>query len=554
MVTVPSGLMLHPDKKTASKPFHVLLLAGGSRGSSQEGDGEDYNNYLIRRNKFRKKANTSSNHKAEIADRGGEGVKDGMMPSLRSLSSQLEFAIAACCEGMPPDADDETNTASMNILRSGKEAHFLKLLLMYCPKHAVGHRALAVAVLQQTVDWETYTASNSKTKTAVKTELDADGTAGNEQHGLKIAGAASRDVRGKSHIQAKRTMVFLSAGGMKLMSRWLVESYTVVPAPSTSSNQRRPGEKLSAQLVASPTGCLLLPLLHLLKCIPFDKNIVVASQIHKSIKRLKKALDMLVKGLHPDILEKVVHPIAGGLSVSKVIAAVEGVMKCWGEAAVDATSSVITSSKVDPFHQLQNKIESRLDILAKFHNQEGDAPEWLPKSILGMWRAVPTSHIAKRNHPFDMPPVSSASSYKIASDVDCKNGKQGKFLESLREKMMRNKQSKQEPSSWKRKRVALAIEKSGKNAKQKVEFLSKGVSWADQKSCTNISPGPLREYKYFVKDEFILQEIIPSGGIEEEETYHMNDSNLVIDGKEFQESVASEGMKEEDDSDMEDLF
>ncbi|KAL7532972.1 hypothetical protein ACHAWF_004302 [Thalassiosira exigua] len=336
-----------------SKPFHVLLLPGGSKSSLRGGDGtshddrgdEDVDDYLSRRNKFRK--NDASRNRVGISQ-----VDSSADQSLRILASKLEIAIAACCERrdnadgpslsssnhprhrsglhrplFPSNyvAPESTLSSSMPspdrkryenehanysvILQSGKEGHLLKLLVMYCPKHAVGHRALAIAVLQRTVDWE-------------------------------------------SSVQISMICVYFQfSGGMKLLAQWLVDSYTVVRAPANQMGQDN--KHSHPQRVASPTGCLLLPLLYLLKDIPFDKKLVVASQINKSIKRLKKALGTLVKGLDPDTLDKEVHPISGGLSVGKVISAVDEVMSSWTKASAEADMVTNSGVNFDPFHKLR---------------------------------------------------------------------------------------------------------------------------------------------------------------------------------------------------------
>jgi len=184
---------------------------------------------------------------------------------------------------------------------------------------------------------------------------------------------------------------------MKLVALWLVDSFTVVPA---SSHNRKPGRQYFPH-VSSPTGSLLLPLLHFLKFIPFDKNLVVTSQIHKSIRRLKKALNALVEGLDPNSLEQEVHPIAGGLSVGKVIAAVDTVMTLWSKSAAEKV--ILNGSSVDSsFPQLQTKIQRRFGDLSKFQ-KEGPRPPWLPK--IGVWGAA-------------APPWKSNSSHTTVSESD----------------------------------------------------------------------------------------------------------------------------------------
>ncbi len=143
-----------------------------------------------------------------------------------------------------------------------------------------------------------------------------------------------------------------------------MDSYSVV------SNSSSDHKKLH---VASPTGCLLLPLLGLLEAIPFDKKLIVASNINKSIKRLKKALSIVAEGLDPTSLEEATHPIAGGLSVGKVIASTEAVMAAWTTA-----SSVYSKNDIpfqfNAFDQLRKKIRSRYDTLVAFRQEQGSLP------------------------------------------------------------------------------------------------------------------------------------------------------------------------------------
>ena len=166
-------------------PFHVLLLAGGDTARKKQSnnniDDDDKGNvdddYITCRNKFQKEKATSSYH-TSMPDRSGVNY---------TISHNLEIAMAVCCERIPRKTDGtqdepshqtssssihrpifpanytapapaekdnckegrrktkqgiktESSTTSKNvyILRSGQEWHSLKLLVMYCPKNAVG--------------------------------------------------------------------------------------------------------------------------------------------------------------------------------------------------------------------------------------------------------------------------------------------------------------------------------------------------------------------------------------------------------------------------------
>jgi len=147
-------------------PFHhVLLLAGGSKsGQTSLFTENDSSDYLFSRNKFRERAP----HYQQV-------VKTcDVVSQTHKAPKELELSMAICCEFiktsggtvtifpanyLTPEqfhhdsvANNKSNMSS--ILRLGREGHFAKLLLMYCPKKAVGQRALALAVLQRTVDWE----------------------------------------------------------------------------------------------------------------------------------------------------------------------------------------------------------------------------------------------------------------------------------------------------------------------------------------------------------------------------------------------------------------
>lgn len=559
----------------SSKPFHVLLLAGGKRSRPEGDDARDgrgvgvdggFDDYLRRRGDFRRKAasrrgrGTSGTAVVRGGDGssgadgdgdGGKGAKGGGPTSLRNLASPLEIALSACCErgdaprgdgGVDDDVPAPKNgatTSAAGVLRSGREGHFLKLLLMYCPKHAVGHRALALAILQRTVDWEI---SNndaghcSKVKMESTSKLGAGENAGDERR-------ARTRWTSLNDIHAERIASFLTAGGMKLLSRWLIDSVTGVPTLSTNPKRK----DIAAQNTPSLTGCLLLSLLHLLKCMPFDKDIVVESQIHKSIKRLKKALDKLVEGLDPNTLEKEVHPIAGGLSVGKVVEAVDDIMASWGEAAaVKSPPCYDTPPKANPHQRLQAEILLRFNDLAKFQSMGGEPPAWLPKSILGMWRAsnshagkpknpvhilkansMPaatagnpsTSHLGKPRNPIKPLPAGSAQAAH-PRDPNCAIGTHVKLLQPL-VKMGQDKRTGEGPFSGKRKGSAIMsvdTPRSGKMPKQeKANASSKSVSWAL----------PLKEERHFIKEEMVATETASSEEAEEEPiSYDEHDSDL----------------------------
>lgn len=419
-------------------PFHVLLLSGGN--TSRDPQHEEFkrrDDYLAHRFDFLKKKATkyakdgkkdNTEYSVLLPD---AKTRDNIDDNLQSVATPLEIAMIKCCERVTPEEEQATKPIhrsrlhrkicpsnyeeetpdpeessssflssqahtdtpgytscedaqqSKGVLLLGKEGHFTAMLSLYCTSHAIGHRALAIAILQRTVEREADVSKQNKDIDAVKSDPDLDMNANTDTNTNELKETtATMEVTNATHksthdekrqCQPRRINNFLEVGGMKLLARWLVDSFTVVRLPKGHE--------------ASPTGCLLLPLLHLLKAIPFNKDAVMASQIHKCIKRLKKALDTLVSGLDPSQLKRQKHPISGGLSVGEVISALDETMRVWKEsaaaiAAVDGrTADVTEESQHNPYQAMQQQLELRFDVLAKYQSEGGPPPDWLPSSV-----------------------------------------------------------------------------------------------------------------------------------------------------------------------------
>jgi hypothetical protein len=479
---------------------------------------------------------------------------------LRCIATPLELALVGCCERLPPesceftpvkplhrsrlhrpicpsnyDADSEErdngdkadipdvtveeNTSSQQptlhkcgILLREKECHFLSLLCMHCTANALGHRALALAILQRTVDWE---ASTSKSTDEVP-----------------------------PHVIGH----FLEAGGMKLLARWLVDSFTVAP---TSKGR-----------VASPTGSLLLPIIQLLRSIPFNKDIVVASHIHKIIKRLRKAIDALVEGLDPSQL-KHKHPITGGLSVGIVLAALNELMSDWKQAAAaqmqpGSEKRPDVKSQPSPFDALQKELELRFKNLTTLQNEGGEPPEWLPKSI--------SSIISGKSHLLAMHANSFKSTVSSHSEgstaLETPPTQQSDICSARATNTNWYEPTKKEPSAertrtWERlvsKKRKGHVTIGGKSPTQ-IQKLnserSRRVSWADRPLIRSALQAPLAEVRVFVKD--VLDE---SDAIHRHNNAH--DNNQIEPSpnvKAKEESVDDRELEDLcDDPDLADMF
>ncbi len=223
------------------KPVHSLFLEGGNAPHQQisnaRNDDESAEDYLGRRHEFREKvASQRGTERAEAAD-----VTDVII-NLRKVSSKLEIAISACCERVAR-ADDSSPThrsrlipvfpanyvvpatpnslkdkpnknptqkaTNLGILRSGQSMHFVKLLVMNCPRHEVGHRALAVAILQRTVEWEISSIDHPQLKSS---PFDSINAADDDLCIQSTLGLLNTDLKESFNVHAKRTKSFLAAG------------------------------------------------------------------------------------------------------------------------------------------------------------------------------------------------------------------------------------------------------------------------------------------------------------------------------------------------------
>lgn len=531
-------------------PFHVLFLPGGNTSRDSQSIKREASSlttrddYVSRRYGFWKKK--ASNHKLgknsseypvneEVLDDGGDDLA-----VLRRMATPLELSLVGCCHQLSPDeckstahkqlhrsrlhrpicpsnydadTDDEDTKEdpssvkaeeeeqeqqpalhNSGILLKGKECHFLSLLCMHCTTNALGHRALALAILQRTVDWE-----------------------------------AESSVR--STPQSHVIQPFLEAGGMKLLARWLVDSFT---APKG---------------LTPPTGSLLLPILQLLKSIPFNKEVVVASHVHKTIKRLKKAIDTLVDGLDPSMLKQN-HPITGGLPVGTVLAALDDLMSVWKQAAaaeMKLDTKPYVKPQPSPFDALQNELQSRFGSLVSLQNEGGQPPEWLPTSISSIISGK-SNLLAMHANSFKHIASVDSSAASISAETQRGNtvssANQNNWYEPVKKEPSVETRTWEKLISRKRKEhVSLGRKSPAQFQRLNSNEPTKKIRWADRPLIRSAIPAPLAEVRVFEKDVYDdVEEEMP------QEDDAVNDSN--------QNEVASNVAANEetlDDTELEDL-
>ena len=255
-----------------------------------------------------------------------------------------EREMIECCE-MNETRTDETRDETVvdGALMRSKEAPFVTLLARSC--HSPSLRALGIAIMERTMeqdDWE-----NS------------------DYEWQKELGKEPKK-------EASRMSRFLSAGGLIILKHWLIDAMTPVQQEIKHASPGNEAKKRKAiQRTSSPTGALLLPLLNILKNIPFDRNLVTETKINKQIRNLKKALNDAMSNRRKGD-QKFSDPVAGGLVVSQVQAAVEDLMSQWKESF--RTTTIVAK---DPFASLKEKMRERLALLQEFEAGTSEKPAFL---------------------------------------------------------------------------------------------------------------------------------------------------------------------------------
>ena len=313
---------------------------------------------------------------------------------------------------------------------------------------------------------------------------------GNDEHGCSNA-----EVEREPPRQAQRTVRFLAGGGMKLLARWLVDAYTSVPSPAREP--RKYGEIPSPRPVASPTACLLLPLLRLLKGVPFDHGLVVASQINKAIRNLKKQLSA----------ERERPQAVGGATVNTVLAAVDAIMEEWERAVANAAAAPPVLPGCDPWLPLKEKIKQRFAELEQYQNDMGSAaPTWLPRSLLGMRKAMASPPVEEKRRPLPNPLPASSAAVK-------------RNIGEMRTQVVDTREDTRTAPG----RVWDRIVRESQRQPSKRPKLENGpprrrVSWADQPPLrSGRRPRAIKEERYYVRDDVVTRELDASEGAQHEE-------------------------------------
>lgn len=224
-----------------------------------------------------------------------------------------------------------------------------------------------------------------------------------------VVGSHNDDDKKLHHLQGGRVRKFLAAGGLSILSQWLIDASTPVhlpptpaytPSSKTSSAKTRTttsktGKDQQPTTKASPTGFLLLELIRFLMKIPFDRQLVTSSKINKPIRNLSKQMDELIEKhqkdeVTPSYLRTMTDPRSGGLPIVAVKEALDELKSMWAEQFKQTGSASTTKEQeLDPFAAVKQALGERLASLKVYNNGAagGDKPEWIAKVEAAVQRA-----------------------------------------------------------------------------------------------------------------------------------------------------------------------
>mmetsp|Transcript_21143 Transcript_21143/g.49892 ORF Transcript_21143/g.49892 Transcript_21143/m.49892 type:complete len:709 (+) Transcript_21143:88-2214(+) len=494
-------------------------------------------------------------------------------------NSSVEYskvAASSCVSGKSPSSLHVPS--QMGHLAEGKEGQFAALIAQHC--HTVSDRALALAVLERTMEHDRVMATeveaqekdcsmNTSGKKRKREECSASSSSSNEKEIPAIGESAEiGDKKSKSSsdttlssvdtdndgenvgvsndkVKVSRMANFLSAGGLKILTQWLVDSFTpiqklVAQAPAKKgkdSGNKRKRKKESAEVETvpetSPTGPLILPLLSILQSIPFEYDLIIECKINKHVKKLKKNVERVTgaDSSKKSAIEKKLgamkkecsHPNSGGMPVIEVYRQIGKLMETWMKAMdenkkesknVDAKSA---SSRNDVYHSLKATMSQRLETLSSYEAGKAPKPSWLakldPKASAGKGKGIDAEEAARQRQMKEKAAASAkAAKEKAEQEKRLLEAKRRKIqlqeeltaenvaIEENKKRLEQYRRRLQEESELRR-GVAVETEKTDHKDKAKGRRMRK-VTWADQHSDSSTKLAEVREFVRQEEDEF----------------------------------------------------
>jgi hypothetical protein len=379
-----SALPSDQTKASADAPFHLLMTGDGPSIKRGILDRTLRGDYLSQRYR--------AFHEEPLAqkeDRPTNGKNDRIWLGV----SPLEQALASCCE-LPVKGPEALVGGS---LVKEKLLRFVGVLALHC--HDIGARSVALAILERSMQVDEEERLAQVYYAPLLGSSDASGVDAEpspKKRRRKLGPTTEDDDDDSSEDKSStcpvekssqnRIEAFLAAGGLLLLSRWLVEATAPVnipkpkPPPGATGRAQRSTFSPAEQKPAS-TGPLLLPLLAFLSNISFDRQLVTQSKINKEIRKLSKQIDEIVQlgqdGQNNGKVDAITHPVAGGLPVLQVQKALNYLKESWGTQAKNAGPD--SSAPVDPFAALKDTLKERLDTIIDCEAGRVEKPAWLAK-------------------------------------------------------------------------------------------------------------------------------------------------------------------------------
>lgn len=546
-------------------------------------------------------------------------------------NSSVEYSKVAASSGVSGKSPSSLHLPfQMGHLAEGKEGQFAALIAQHC--HTVSDRALALAVLERTMEHDRVMATeveaqekdcsmNTSGKKRKREECSASSSSSNEKEIPAIGESAEiGDKKSKSSsdttlssvdtdndgenvgvsndkVKVNRMANFLSAGGLKILTQWLVDSFTPIQKPVAQApakkgkdiGNKRKRKKESAEVETvpetSPTGPLILPLLSILQSIPFEYDLIIECKINKHVKKLKKNVERVIgaDSSKKSAIEKKLgamkeecsHPNSGGMPVIEVYRQIGKLMETWTKAMdenkkesknVDAKSAT-SSSRNDVHHSLKATMSQRLETLSSYEAGKAPKPSWLakldPKASAGKGKGIDAEEAARQRQMKEKAAASAkAAKEKAEQEKRLLEAKRRKIqlqeeltaenvaIEENKKRLEQYRRRLQEESELRR-GVAVETEKTDHKDKTKGRQMRK-VTWADQHSDSSTKLAEVRE--------FVRQEDSPgeadgrrrseSGSTPEEDeydAYEYDEEEQASDSVEEDEFDADPNLSQEED-------
>lgn len=363
--------------------FHVLMLPDGKTIDSRRKVDENLqHDYLGKR------------YEAYKALKQGKEREDD---PVWSGASTTEKWLIWCCEMPEISGVEQPEFTLPGSLRRDRVLKFVGYLALYC--HDVISRALAISILERTLEADlpameaheaaeqaaqkTTISMGAPISSNIKTELEAKREVGPAAEGSPSTRNRKRMLESSSPSptpeetsttetvlprKPDRLWQFLAAGGLKILDQWIDDASRPVTGPKAPPKSTK---SAAANTKESPTGALLLPLLMLLRNLPFDKKLVKQTKINRQIRKLSKDIDVIAESKKS---KKMTHPRAGGSPVVQVQEALDDLKTNWNAQQKQKSTS---EPPPDPFFAVNEALEQRLQEIEDYQAGKAAQPAWL---------------------------------------------------------------------------------------------------------------------------------------------------------------------------------